>query len=726
VGYVKHVRRALVALSATVVVLVAPGVASAQQLTPGGSGLPEASSPDLIDRAQEAGRIDNETANLYRVYVLKGDPRLPGAYESNTPFDGTLELRQARRELRLMEPGTERRRVAAALSLPARVPPDPNPTFCDALSATPLLDSSETDHFYIQYNEAALEPSLTIEDYEESLETSWTTEVGAFGWAAPPVTALAQTDIGGKYHVRIDALAPVLYGFVSSQGTYAGPVGDNPDTTWDDQDADASCMGLNQDYSAFPGTPRRALDATTAHEFNHSLQFGYGALNGENVPDDNFIEGGATWMEDEVQDDSDDNYNYLYPQFDDSMGEHDEGDIYAYWLTWRGITERFTANAPGGSEEVMQEFWEIISRNEAEMLDALQTALAAKGRTLPGTYHDYAVAAKFMRPCGIGGVRPYCFEEASGYTTATGGPPGSQGSATTTTPYDGTIEDNYTINWVDLPSGGAYNVTVRNNGGGGQLRATIACSTASGVALAPAPAVVGSGQETTIPGFNPALCGGPPVAVITNQAQTAGNPPSSADRAYRVSLATAPASTSPSVPPPVSEEAPDNSPYVAPAGGGNTTGGGGNTSGGGSTTTVTDTLRPALNRITLSSRRFRATRSGRAITASRRGMRVRYSLNKAATVTVRYERTTTGRRVGGRCRTATRANSRRSKCVRWVLVRGTARHSGKAGANAFRLTGRMNGRAVRPGVYRLRLSARDGAGNASATRRSAAFRISRR
>ena len=132
-----------------------------------------------------------------------------------------------------------------------------------------------------------------------------------------------------------------------------------------------------------PRHPQQALDATTAHEFNHSLQFGYGALNGDNVPDDNFIEGGATWMEDEVFDDANDNYNYLYPEFDDSMGEHDEGDIYAYWLTWRGLTERFGTNGAGLGEQVMQDFWELTSRNAGDNLTAMQQALANKGSTLP-------------------------------------------------------------------------------------------------------------------------------------------------------------------------------------------------------------------------------------------------------------------------------------------------------------------------------------------------------
>src|SRR5680860_1757548 len=118
--------------------------------------------------------------------------------------------------------------------------------------------------------------------------------------------------------------------------------------------------------------------------------------------------------------------------------------------------------------------------------------------------------------------RPYCFEEAAGYTAAplTGGPPASQGSATTSTPYNGSVEDNYTLNWVDLPPAGSYDVTLSNNSSGGALRATVACDATSGVAIAAFPAVVGAGQAQTVPGFNSASCSGTPVAVITNQSKT--------------------------------------------------------------------------------------------------------------------------------------------------------------------------------------------------------------
>ena len=352
---------------------------------------PEPATPALIDRALEAGTIDNERANQLRVYALTNDPRLPAAYESDTPWRGTALARQVQDEGVLKAP-----------------PADPNPARCFNLGGT---QSHTSDHFYIQYLPGTPTGGLTIQDYGDSLDDAWDAEVTTFGWAAPPIDSILE----GKYHVVVSPLGPALYGLVTTNGTYAGDSGDNPNTSWNDTDGETTCMVLNSDFSTFPGTPQAAMDATTAHEFNHSLQYGYGALTGANEPDIAFPEGGATWMEDEVQDAANDNYNYLYPDFESSMGEH-TGNEYAYWLTFRGLTERFGTGTAGAGEQVMQDYWERISRFQTEgSLTALDQALRNKGSSLAAAYHDYAIAAKPMLTCAAQIVLPFCFEEASGY-----------------------------------------------------------------------------------------------------------------------------------------------------------------------------------------------------------------------------------------------------------------------------------------------------------------------
>jgi hypothetical protein len=301
-------------------------------------------------------------------------------------------------------------------------------------------------------------------------------------------------------------------------------------------------MVLNRDYSAFPSTPLASLESTAAHEYNHSLQFGYGALSGANAPDDVFVEGGASWMEDEVFDAADDNYNFLWPAFADGLGEYDASP-YAYWIAFRGLTERYGTGTAGGGEQVMQDFWERTSQNAGDNLTALQAALGNRGTNLADAFHAYAIAVKFRRPCGSGYAYPYCLEEGPGYpSTSALSPHHTISAAGGATPSTGNgrarLEDNYSLNWVALPASGPYDVTLQNlDSGGGQLRATLACDTGAGISLSPLPDVVGPNGSTTLAGYAPPACVGGPVAVVTNQAQTAANPATSTTRNYRLSTA---------------------------------------------------------------------------------------------------------------------------------------------------------------------------------------------
>ena len=89
------------------------------------------------------------------------------------------------------------------------------------------------------------------------------------------------------------------------------------------------------------------------------------------------------------------------------------------------------------------------------------------------------------------------------------------------------------------------------------------------------------------------------------------------------------------------------------------------------------------------------------------------------------ERATTGRRVGSACRHVTSSNRGRARCTRYVAAKGSATLTATKGANRRTFRGRLNGRALAAGRYRLVARATDAAGNRSAIRR-AAFRIVRR
>ena len=101
------------------------------------------------------------------------------------------------------------------------------------------------------------------------------------------------------------------------------------------------------------------------------------------------------------------------------------------------------------------------------------------------------------------------------------------------------------------------------------------------------------------------------------------------------------------------------------------------------------------------------------------GTRISVALSEAATVTFRVTRLMAGRRVGGRCVRPTTRNRSQPRCVRSVLQRGRIVRELAAGTTRLRYRGRLAGRTLPPGRYRLLVRARDAAGNISSRRRAA-------
>ena len=125
----------------------------------------------------------------------------------------------------------------------------------------------------------------------------------------------------------------------------------------------------------------------------------------------------------------------------------------------------------------------------------------------------------------------------------------------------------------------------------------------------------------------------------------------------------------------------------------------GSTGTGGNGTTLA-----AATRFTLVPSRFRAASSGPAAKPAKVsvGTTVRYTLNLGASVRFTVVRLLPGRRAkGGRCVKPTRQNRNARMCTRRVRVRGSFTRTGSAGPNRFRFMGRIGGRKLKPGDYRL-------------------------
>ncbi len=112
---------------------------------------------------------------------------------------------------------------------------------------------------------------------------------------------------------------------------------------------------------------------------------------------------------------------------------------------------------------------------------------------------------------------------------------------------------------------------------------------------------------------------------------------------------------------------------------------------------------PAVSRLRLSPSAFRAARAGPAVRAPtvRIATRVSYALSAPATVRLTVQRLARGRSAGGRCAAPAASNRGQPACTRVVAVRGAFTRSRPAGPDRFTFTGRLAGRALPAGSYRL-------------------------
>jgi hypothetical protein len=490
---------------AVVAALVSP-IAPAVARTPVVRARPRVATPELISRAVRRGEISQGQGVLMLTYAFTSPRSLPAAYRSPTPWDGTLPLLELERTLERLPasaPVTAARSELRATSFD-----------CERYDSS-LPHVNRTKHFYLQYG--SIGGGLSANQYANTLETTWQTEISKFGWARPPKDPVSYPP-NGRYPVRVQALGSGLYGFVAS----TRPAGNNPATPWPDKDAYASCMVLNKSYAGFPSPPIDSLRSTVAHEFNHSIQYGYGDLIGSPHASNVFVEGGATWMEDEVFDGSNDNYFFLWPSFTQPMGVY-TASPYAYWVVFRAITEHVgPPGQPGGGEDVMQKFWEAISKRETTDLGAFGRALKDAGTNLGTAYHDAAISLRFLQDC-TSTAEPYCLEEGPAYAASVAGPNGNTKSLGGGLMHRA-IANDYALDWIGLPHDPSLDLTLNVTGGGGKLRASVGCRIGTAVTvLSPGTKVAQGSTDAVFSNVDTNPCD-EAVLVITNEHQTKASP----------------------------------------------------------------------------------------------------------------------------------------------------------------------------------------------------------
>ena len=138
-----------------------------------------------------------------------------------------------------------------------------------------------------------------------------------------------------------------------------------------------------------------------------------------------------------------------------------------------------------------------------------------------------------------------------------------------------------------------------------------------------------------------------------------------------------------------------------------------------------DTTKPVVSALGFSASVFKAAKAGPSTSAKAKvGTTVSFTLSEAGSVKFTVQRKTKGRKVGRKCVKPKRSNRTKKACVRWAKVKGSFSIAGVAGKNSFKFRGRIGGKSLKPGRYRLNSQATDTAGNKAEVKRKS-FKIVR-
>lgn len=234
-----------------------------------------------------------------------------------------------------------------------------------------------SEHFCVRYTGQGLIPGLNpnaatdawAQKTSQVLEEVYAKEITAMGYRAP------RNDGDGRLDVTLENLGGKGYYGYCDAGTGSTPL--------------AYCA-LDNNFSKkeYGGAePIDSLRVTAAHEFFHAVQFAYDA--NDSIW---FLEGTATWMEDQVYPEINDYLQYLRKdsQIVRPMVPLDfPGDLERYGsvIFWKYLSERFK------DVTIIRKIWEsaAASAGKRNGIQAVAAVLRARKTTLAGEFARYGV-----------------------------------------------------------------------------------------------------------------------------------------------------------------------------------------------------------------------------------------------------------------------------------------------------------------------------------------------
>jgi hypothetical protein len=328
-------------------------------------------SISLIEQDAKLGIISPDEATIYRALAIVRPAVLPTRYRDTTAVPGKCATDEVREAMKVILSDSIRyKSYKEVLSRPV----------------TQEVCQSGLGYFWLHYDITGSNAVPLTDDNHNDIpdfveraaiiaDSCWRYEVLKLGHLPPP----SDGTLGGgvdKYDIYFQRVG--VYGYTQTE--LPGP------NAWNDY---SSHIVVHCDFAGFPpnqdptGNAFGALKVTIAHEFYHAIQFAYDV--GEDIY---FMEESATWMEDMVCPEVNDNYNYLptfytVPQVGlEATGNH----MYSAFIWPKFLQERF-------GPKVMRDIWNECRFNSAigswsHVLDTLGSSLEEEFvRFLIWNYH---------------------------------------------------------------------------------------------------------------------------------------------------------------------------------------------------------------------------------------------------------------------------------------------------------------------------------------------------
>jgi hypothetical protein len=285
--------------------------------------------------------------------------------------DATLLLRQLALRFRELD-AADRRTARRILARPTDGAQDPVGFGYTATEATPYCSAHLCVHWVPTGSDAPAATDANANGVPDQVEITstvfeqvWAAEVGTMGYRAP----VSDGDAGGGDALDVylvDSGKSGVYGYCTTDDPIPPAGGPLP-----------GYCAVDNDFADFPGNPRPLLEVTAAHEFFHAVQFAYDA--GEDLW---FMESTAAWIEDEVYDDVNDNYQFLTagplgrPYVPLDYFAPDSNDVanyypqYGGWILWKYLSETY-------GRGLVRQVWEKAASTYS--LAALRSVLGDRG-----------------------------------------------------------------------------------------------------------------------------------------------------------------------------------------------------------------------------------------------------------------------------------------------------------------------------------------------------------